>query len=91
VTAHRCDEDCVCPADGKPLLYAPARNEHACQDPDCEHAHGVDPPDPLAQYVERRRRLNVMESVGVEELGPRMAEPRKLTGRTVTTGSLKRP
>lgn len=40
---HQCDDECVCPLDGKPLLYAPASNEHACQDPDCANAHGVVP------------------------------------------------
>jgi hypothetical protein len=42
VQPHRCDDDCTCPVHGTPLLYAPASNEHACQDPDCEHAHGFD-------------------------------------------------
>jgi hypothetical protein len=40
VQAHRCDDDCTCPIHGTPLLYAPASDAHACQDPDCEHAHG---------------------------------------------------
>lgn len=40
---HVCDDLCVCPIHDTPLLYAPASNEHACQDPDCEHAHGIDP------------------------------------------------
>lgn len=39
--AHRCDDRCVCPADGLPLLYAPRADQHACQLPDCEHAHGL--------------------------------------------------
>lgn len=43
MTAHQCDGECVCPLDGKPLLYAPASGEHACQDPDCANAHGVLP------------------------------------------------
>ena len=36
---HRCDDDCVCPADGLQMLYSPTLGLHACQDPDCEHAH----------------------------------------------------
>jgi hypothetical protein len=36
---HRCDERCTCPADGQPMFYAPSTGQHACQDPDCEHAH----------------------------------------------------
>jgi hypothetical protein len=43
VTAHRCDDECVCPIDGKPLIYWPAGNQHACQDPDCVNAHGLNP------------------------------------------------
>jgi hypothetical protein len=34
---HRCDERCVCPTDGKPLYYAPASGQHACQDPECQY------------------------------------------------------
>lgn len=36
---HRCDERCICPADGKPLAYAPAHGLHACSDPGCRYAH----------------------------------------------------
>lgn len=39
---HRCDEHCTCPIHGTPWLYAPASNEHACQNPDCEYAAGVE-------------------------------------------------
>lgn len=42
---HTCGERCVCPIHGTPLLYAPAQDEHACQDPDCKHAHGIVEPD----------------------------------------------
>lgn len=37
--AHRCDERCVCRADGKPMYYAPSTGQHACQDPNCRYAH----------------------------------------------------
>lgn len=40
--AHRCDEQCVCALDGLPAYYVPASGEHACQDPDCPAAGGVD-------------------------------------------------
>jgi hypothetical protein len=40
--AHRCDERCACPADGKSMYYAPSTGQHACQDPDCEYAHPND-------------------------------------------------
>ena len=35
---HRCDEACVCPADGKPMHYSPATSWHACVDGGCAHA-----------------------------------------------------
>lgn len=38
---HVCDDRCVCPTHDTPLLYWPAGDEHACQDRDCEHAHGM--------------------------------------------------
>ncbi len=37
---HTCTERCVCPEDGKPLIYWPAGDEHACQDVDCRYGHG---------------------------------------------------
>ena len=40
--SHRCDGQCVCPVHGTPLLYSAAVDMHACQDPDCVHAHGID-------------------------------------------------
>jgi hypothetical protein len=36
---RRCDESCACPADGRPMYYAPRTGLHACQDPDCDYAH----------------------------------------------------
>lgn len=39
-SAHVCGDGCVCPIHGTPLLYAPNGGDHACQDPECEHAHG---------------------------------------------------
>lgn len=38
---HRCDERCVCPLDGKPLLWSPAFRMHACSDRSCKNAHGL--------------------------------------------------
>lgn len=38
---HRCDDSCVCPLDGLPLIYAPGADQHACQLADCENAHGL--------------------------------------------------
>lgn len=38
---HVCDDCCVCPIHGTQLVYWPAGDEHACQDLDCEHAHGL--------------------------------------------------
>lgn len=39
---HRCDDSCACPIHGTRMLYAAATAQHACQDPGCVHAHGVD-------------------------------------------------
>ena len=39
--AHRCDEQCICPRCGRPLLYWLSGEHHACSDPDCPLAHGV--------------------------------------------------
>ena len=39
--AHRCDGRCVCPEHGTPLFYWPNGDDHACQDPECEYAHGM--------------------------------------------------
>lgn len=41
--SHRCDFRCVCPIHGTPLYYSPSTKKHACQDPECEHAHGMRP------------------------------------------------
>lgn len=41
---HRCDERCTCPADGKPMFYAPSQAVHACVDPDCRYARPEDLP-----------------------------------------------
>lgn len=38
---HRCDETCVCPVHGTALIYWPAGDDHACQDPTCVHARGM--------------------------------------------------
>lgn len=38
-----CDERCVCPVHDTPLLFSPASGEHACQDADCRHGHGMEP------------------------------------------------
>ena len=44
LTLHECNDYCVCPVHGIPLLYSPARDDHACQDIACEHGHGgLDP------------------------------------------------
>lgn len=37
---HRCDQSCRCPVHETPLLYNEAKQQHACQDPQCEFAHG---------------------------------------------------
>lgn len=42
-----CDERCVCPVHGTPLIYWPAGNDHACQDADCQYGHGMKDPGPV--------------------------------------------
>jgi hypothetical protein len=42
IDRHRCDDSCLCPIHGTPMLYAASTWLHACQDSDCVHAHGVD-------------------------------------------------
>lgn len=41
-----CDEHCVCPVHGTPLIYWPAGDDHACQDVDCRYGHGMKSADP---------------------------------------------
>lgn len=40
MSTHTCDDDCVCPTHRTPLYYAPASNDHACQDASCEWGAG---------------------------------------------------
>lgn len=42
IERHDCTDRCVCPIHGTPMWYAAATEQHACQDPACEHAAGVD-------------------------------------------------
>ncbi len=42
---HRCDDSCVCPADGEPLIWAPSHGIHACSRPACKYAHGLEGAD----------------------------------------------
>lgn len=39
---HQCDDRCICPIHHTPMLYSRAQNEHACQDPNCQYAHGLE-------------------------------------------------
>lgn len=45
---HRCDERCVCPVHGTPLIYWPAGGDHACQDVNCVYGHGMNELENLA-------------------------------------------
>jgi hypothetical protein len=38
---HRCDDRCICPVHGTPLIYWPAGDDHACQDAGCQYGHGM--------------------------------------------------
>lgn len=50
---HACDAFCVCPIHLTPLLYSPHHGTHACQDPDCIHAHGIIHTIPLGRLLPR--------------------------------------
>lgn len=39
---HRCDERCVCPDHHTQLWWGASQSLHACQDPDCRYAHGLE-------------------------------------------------
>lgn len=39
--SHECDERCVCPVHGTPLIYWPDGKDHACQDVNCRYGHGM--------------------------------------------------
>lgn len=38
---HRCDEQCACQICGRPLIYWPVGDLHACWDANCVNAHGI--------------------------------------------------
>lgn len=42
IERHTCGDTCVCPVHGTPMFYAASDRLHACQDPDCQYATGVD-------------------------------------------------
>jgi hypothetical protein len=46
---HKCSDECVCPRDGKPLIYWPAGDDHACQDSSCYYGHGMRAVDPFPE------------------------------------------
>jgi hypothetical protein len=58
---HECDDRCVCPVHGTPLLYAPSKDDHACQDVDCVHGHGGVTPGEWSE-VDRIAREVLAES-----------------------------
>jgi hypothetical protein len=39
---HTCRDTCVCPIHRNPMFYSAAVRLHACQNPGCEYAVGVD-------------------------------------------------
>lgn len=42
IERHTCGDRCVCPVHNTPMWYSATEHLHACQDPECEHAGGVD-------------------------------------------------
>lgn len=61
--SHRCTEDCVCPACGSPMFYAPPTTsrlgEHACKDPACLFAGGEH--DAMKRWMPAERRRSPAE------------------------------
>lgn len=54
---HRCGDRCICPIHETPLIYAPGKDDHACQDVDCVHGHGgFDPINHLWDQLRPHRR-----------------------------------
>lgn len=63
MTNHSCDDGCVCPIHHTPLYYAPASNDHACQNADCEWAGGgFNPTRHAITQLITRRNTNRQES-----------------------------
>jgi hypothetical protein len=46
IVPHCCTNRCRCPVHQTPLIYWPGGDDHACQDADCEYAHGFKPAEP---------------------------------------------
>lgn len=70
---HACDEDCICPTHQSALYYAPAADDHACQDPDCEWGSGGFNPakHAMASLMSRRAATAaVFGALGVTLFGP---------------------
>lgn len=82
--AHKCDETCVCPVDGRPLYFHARSGEHACANPDCVNAHGmvsdpvVDDPDQQAEEIAKAIEKHYgstyrNEAVDIEDYQRRLA------------------
>lgn len=52
---HRCDDRCVCPTHGTSLLWSRHHDLHACQDPTCSYARGLES-HPDYEVIEILRR-----------------------------------
>jgi hypothetical protein len=52
---HRCDDRCVCPSHDTLLLWNRHHDLHACQDPGCRYAHGLEN-HPDYEVIELLRR-----------------------------------
>lgn len=53
---HCCDEHCVCPDHGTQMWWSAMQDLHACQDPACRYASGLEnkPDDRASQRATRR-------------------------------------
>jgi hypothetical protein len=79
---HRCDETCLCAVHGTALIYSPALDDHACQDPSCKYAHGGAPvtdPESVAAFLARHRA----DQGGETDYIATLAELRKQTERAI--------
>lgn len=63
---HICDAKCVCSEHPDlRMYYSPARDEHACADHDCVHAHGEKIEDWLTEQHASFRRMKQRRTNGL--------------------------
>jgi hypothetical protein len=68
--SHGCDRRCCCPVHGTPLIYHAPSDTHACQDPACEHAHGMVLTRPAYDYPLDDPRHRCVQGLCDDHAGP---------------------